>query len=103
MVAFERRIDADRLASIIAAQHEEDPCGGRGSGDSGAPLPRVRFHDLRHSHANQLLPPGIHQPAGRSGAPRAQHHHDDLDLYSHVTETMQEDAAKRPATVLNDY
>ena len=38
-------------------------------------LPRVGFHDLRHSHATQLLASGIQ--------------------YSHVTHTMQSDAAMR--------
>jgi len=32
-------------------------------------LPRVQFHDLRHSHATQLLASGVH-PKIASGAPR---------------------------------
>jgi integrase len=56
--------------------------------------PRVRFHDLRHSHATQLLLAGVHpkiaqERLGHSTITTT------LDLYSHVSETMQEDAAAR--------
>jgi integrase len=57
-------------------------------------LPRVRFHDLRHSHATQLLADGIHpkiaqERLGHSTIATT------MDLYSHVTDTMQSDAAAR--------
>ena len=57
-------------------------------------LPRVRFHDLRHSHATQLLAAGAHpkiaqERLGHSTVGIT------LDLYSHVTENMQADAADR--------
>jgi integrase len=57
-------------------------------------LPRARFHDLRHSHATQLLLAGVHpkiaqERLGHSTITTT------LDLYSHVTETMQEDAAAK--------
>ena len=57
-------------------------------------LPRVRFHDLRHSHATQLLADGIHpkiaqERLGHSTITTT------MDLYSHVTDTMQADAAAR--------
>ncbi len=57
-------------------------------------VPRVRFHDLRHSHATQLLSAGVHpkiaqERLGHSTITTT------LDLYSHVTETMQEDAAAK--------
>jgi len=57
-------------------------------------LPRVRFHDLRHSHATQLLSEGVHPKVAQE---RLGHStiSTTLDLYSHVTETMQEDAAVR--------
>jgi integrase len=60
----------------------------------GSDFPRVRFHDLRHSHATQLLLAGVHpkvaqERLGHSTVTTT------LDLYSHVTETMQEDAAIR--------
>ncbi|MDR3574275.1 MAG: tyrosine-type recombinase/integrase [Anaerolineaceae bacterium] len=57
-------------------------------------LPRVRFHDLRHSHATQLLTAGIHpkiaqERLGHSTITTT------LDLYSHVTDTMQGEAASK--------
>src|SRR5262249_32716712 len=57
-------------------------------------FPRVRFHDLRHSHATQLLLAGVHpkiaqERLGHSTIATT------LDLYSHVSETMQADAAQR--------
>jgi integrase len=57
-------------------------------------LPRVRFHDLRHSHATQLLLAGVHPKVAQE---RLGHSTiiTTLDLYSHVTETMQGDAATR--------
>jgi integrase len=59
-----------------------------------AGVPRVRFHDLRHSHATQLLSSGVHpkivqERLGHSSITMT------LDLYSHVSETMQEDAAAK--------
>jgi integrase len=57
-------------------------------------LPRVRFHDLRHSHATQLLLAGVHPKVAQE---RLGHSTISvtLDLYSHVTATMQEDAAAK--------
>jgi integrase len=58
-------------------------------------LPRgLRFHDLRHSHATQLLASGVHpkiaqERLGHSSISVT------LDLYSHVSPTMQSDAAER--------
>jgi len=57
-------------------------------------LPRIRFHDLRHSHATQLLQSGVHpkiaqERLGHSTITTT------LDLYSHVSETMQSDAAEK--------
>jgi len=55
-------------------------------------IPRVRFHDLRHTHATQLLLAGVHPKIAQK---RLGHSTISvtLDLYSHVTATMQEDAA----------
>ena len=57
-------------------------------------IPRVRFHDLRHSHATQLLLAGVDPKVAQE---RLGHSTIGvtLDLYSHVTATMQEDAAAR--------
>lgn len=57
-----------------------------------ADLPRIRFHDLRHTHATHLLSNGVHpkiaqERLGHSSISIT------LDLYSHVLPGMQEDAA----------
>lgn len=54
-------------------------------------LKRIRFHDLRHSHATQLLTQGVHpkivsERLGHSNIGIT------LDTYSHVLPGMQEDA-----------
>jgi integrase len=69
--------------------HEFTRLIGRAKG-----VPRVRFHDLRHSHATQLLIAGVHPKVAQE---RLGHSTitTTLDLYSHVSETMQEDAAAR--------
>jgi integrase len=59
-----------------------------------ADIPRVRFHDLRHTHATQLLASGVHpkivqERLGHSTITVT------MDLYSHVSETMQSDAAAK--------
>jgi integrase len=60
----------------------------------GAKLPRVRFHDLRHSHATHLLGSGVHpkitsERLGHATVGLT------LDTYSHVIPGMQEDAVAR--------
>jgi integrase len=57
-------------------------------------LPRVRFHDLRHSHATPLLASGVHPKIASERLGHASVGIT-LDLYSHVTETMQNEAAVR--------
>jgi integrase len=57
-------------------------------------LRQIRFHDLRHSHATQLLTAGVHpkivqERMGHASITTT------LDIYSHVTNTMQADAAAR--------
>jgi len=64
-------------------------------------FPRIRFHYLRHSHATQLLLAGVHpkvaqERLGHSTVTTT------LDLYSHVTATMQEDAAGRLDAAFRD-
>ncbi len=60
---------------------------------------KIRFHDLRHTHASQLLRAGIspkvvserlgHSTVGIT-----------LDVYSHVLPGMQEEAASKVETAL---
>jgi integrase len=57
-------------------------------------LPRVRLHDLRHTHATQLLGLGVHpkiaqERLGHSSIGIT------LDLYSHVMPGMQDDAVAK--------
>ena len=58
-----------------------------------AGLPRIRFHDLRHTAATLLLGQGVHPKvvAEMLGHSRIS---TTLDLYSHVTPTMQRQAAE---------
>jgi integrase len=55
-------------------------------------LPRIRFHDLRHSHATAMLARNIHPKivSERLGHSRVAL---TLDTYSHVLPGMQEEAA----------
>jgi integrase len=57
-------------------------------------VPRVRFHDLRHSHATQLLGAGVHPKVAQERLGHASIGIT-MDLYSHASETMQADAARR--------
>jgi integrase len=62
-------------------------------------LPRVRFHDLRHSHATQLLSSGVHPKIASERLGHASVGIT-LDLYSHVTDTMQGEAAAKLDTAM---
>ena len=55
-------------------------------------LPRIRFHDMRHSHATHLLASGVHP---KIASERLGHSKVGLtlDTYSHVLPNMQADAA----------
>ncbi len=58
-----------------------------------AGLPRIRFHDLRHTAATLLLGQGVHPKVAAEmlGHTRIS---TTLDLYSHVTPTMQREATE---------
>jgi integrase len=102
LLALGVRQSGDTLA---CARHDGEPMPPRSLTHEFAKVagrvkdvPRVRFHDLRHSHATQLLSAGVHpkiaqERLGHSTITTT------LDLYSHVTETMQEDAAAKLDTV----
>jgi len=64
-----------------------------------AAVPTVRFHDLRHTHATQLLRQGVHpkivsERLGHATVGIT------LDVYSHVMPGMQEEAAARTDAAL---
>lgn len=58
-----------------------------------AGLPRIRFHDLRHTAATLMLSQGVHPKVASEMLGHATVAVT-LDLYSHVTETMQRSAAE---------
>lgn len=64
-----------------------------------AKLPRVRFHDLRHTAATLLLEEGVHP---RAVAERLGHATPALvmNTYGHVTERMQKEATAAMERVL---
>jgi integrase len=66
-----------------------------------ADLPTMRIHDLRHSTATILLTQGVHprvvmEALGHSQVSLT------LDTYSHVSPTLQAEAAKRMNDAIND-
>ena len=83
---------------MVCCNHELSPRNPRAFSKqftrivSGLDIPQVSFHGLRHSHATQLLAAGIHPKVAQE---RLGHSTiaTTMDLYSHVTKTMQEDAA----------
>lgn len=64
-----------------------------------AGLPRIRLHDLRHTHATLALQAGVHpkvvsERLGHSSVAIT------LDTYSHVVPAMEEEAAAKVAAVV---
>ncbi|MCH8993430.1 MAG: site-specific integrase [Chloroflexi bacterium] len=64
-----------------------------------AGVPRIRFHDLRHTHATIMMRAGIHPKvvSERLGHATVSI---TLDTYSHAVPSLQEDAAERAAAVV---
>lgn len=65
-----------------------------------ANVPKIRFHDLRHTHATMLLAQGVHakvisERLGHSNIKTT------LDIYSHVLPNMQEEAANQIDVLLS--
>jgi integrase len=66
-----------------------------------AGIPRIRFHDLRHSHASHLLQAGVHpkivqERLGHSSIAVT------IDTYSHLVPSLQEMAAQRIETIIGE-
>ncbi|MNC15942.1 Transposase [compost metagenome] len=64
-------------------------------------LPKIRFHDLRHTHASLLLKAGVHpkvvtERLGHSSITIT------LDRYSHLFPTMQQEAAEKLNVILEE-
>jgi integrase len=71
-------------------------------GRMGQGFPRIRFHDLRHTHATQLLASGIHpkvvqERLGHSTIAVT------MDIYSHVTPGMQAEAVAKLDLAFGDH
>jgi integrase len=71
-------------------------------GRIGRGFPRVRFHDLRHTHATQLLASGVHpkivqERLGHSTIAVT------MDVYSQVTATMQSEAVAKLDLAFGDH
>ena len=64
-----------------------------------AGLPRIRFHDLRHTHATLLLAQGVNPKVVQERLGHSQISMT-LDTYSHVVPSIQLDAARRFDDVL---
>jgi integrase len=65
-----------------------------------AGVPRIRLHDLRHTHASHLLQAGVHPKVVQERLGHATIS-TTMDIYSHVLPSMQESAAELLATMLD--
>jgi integrase len=108
------RAVADRLAAGLGRPSDDDFIFTDGEGQSLHPesvakvfdrrvarggLPRIRFHDLRHSHATHLIAAGVHvkvvsERLGHSSVAFT------LDRYGHVLPNLQSDAATAVADLV---
>jgi len=68
---------------------------------AAAGLPRIRFHDLRHTAATLLLARGVHPKIASEMLGHATVAFT-LDVYSHVTETLQREVARTMDSVLGE-
>ena len=64
-----------------------------------AKLPRIRFHDLRHTHATLALAAGVHPKVVSERLGHASVAFT-LDTYSHAIPAMQETAAELVASLV---
>jgi integrase len=65
-----------------------------------AGLPRIRFHDLRHTAATLLLIEGVHPKVVQEMLGHSQIGLT-MDTYSHVIPSMQKDAAEKMQNLFN--
>jgi integrase len=64
-------------------------------------LQRIRLHDLRHTHATQMLKSGVHPKVAQERLGHASIS-TTLDLYSHVLPGIQDEAAQRVDQALRE-
>ena len=95
-----QRSHAGRAVDLVFTTSNGTPIGARNlirdfqSALKKADLPRIRFHDLRHTSATLLLVAGVHPKVVQE---RLGHTRVDmtLDVYSHVIPDMQQEAAEK--------
>lgn len=92
-------------ADLVFAREDGTPVHPDGFADAfqrqakEAKLPRIRFHDLRHTHATLALAAGVHpkvvsERLGHASVTIT------LDTYSHAIPAMQETAAELVASLV---
>jgi integrase len=95
--------DRDLVFTSVAGTPLDDSALRRGFKKllDEAGLPRIRFHDLRHTHATLLLLKGVHPKivSERLGHANVQI---TLDTYSHVLPNLQEGAAAAFDEILDE-
>ncbi len=64
-------------------------------------LPAIRLHDLRHGWATMALSAGVHPKVVQERLGHA-NIGITLDIYSHVTGSLHDDAAERVAALFSD-
>ncbi|MEI2817055.1 MAG: tyrosine-type recombinase/integrase [Microthrixaceae bacterium] len=72
---------------------------GSPGASSKADVPRIRLHDLRHTHATLALAAGIHPKVVSERLGHATVGIT-LDLYSHVTDSLDKEAAETIAALV---
>ena len=80
--------DASPLRAGYVVRHSFEPLLAR------AEVPRIRFHDLRHSTATLLLTLGVHPKIVQELLGHSEIFVT-LDVYSHILPTLQEEAMHR--------
>jgi integrase len=96
--SFKPLLQSTCTCSHAKNKHENIACS-RCDCSSFTDLPDIRFHDLRHSAATLLLSQGIHPKIVSDMLGHSQVGIT-LNLYSHVTPTMQRQAAEAMDTLL---
>ncbi|HEV2590781.1 MAG TPA: site-specific integrase [Gaiellaceae bacterium] len=106
---LERALVGDAYADddLVFAREDGTPLHPDGFADAfqrqakAAKLPKIRFHDLRHTHATLALSAGVHpkvvsERLGHASVTIT------LDTYSHAIPAMQETAAELVASLVFD-
>lgn len=85
------------LAIALAGLHDAEKAIQEGR--QPEPLPKIRFHDLRHTTASLLLLAGVHPKVVQERLGHAKIEVT-LNIYSHLLPTMQKEAAEQLNAIL---